>query len=482
MAVNKPYGTQEWVDLISVNEMPALTSTVRRLEALSHDKTSTLASLGQSILHDHGLTSKVLRVVNANRKQHTKVTTVSRAAVILGVEAIKNICITAKLLSSLLKNKDLSNSVYQRLLKLLAQSFHCAMLAKMMAYQYDDDTQEKIFVASLLHHIGETAFWSLGGETSAKLDAQLNKDPEKRQQLVTQALGTSFERISVGLASSWNFSDFLVKSLDDPEARTKEMQIIVMADRLSQTIIDPVNSGYRMSNLMLGVSELMNISGLKAKNKISQCSTDTVKQLRNYGASALTAFIKSDLKDAISFEEINDYDEPVDRASLQLDILREMVLLSRIKADFNQIFHLTLEGITRGIGFETAVVILFDADKRRLIPRFIVTKDHNTVKSNFTIDTSASDNLFSQAIKDKKPFCFAAEHKDKLARLLTPQIKKAVCARGFCIAPVIIGERCIGLVYGDFSERNLAVSAEEFNSFNHFVMQANMNLSIVTRL
>lgn len=127
-------GADYWTKRISDQEMPALCSTVRDLEKLAKDDVSSLSLLGRSVMHDNALTSRILRVANSAtyNKGINPVSTVSRAAVVLGFDTIRNICITAKLLTSLLENKHLSASVYQRLLKLMAQSFQAAMLARMM--------------------------------------------------------------------------------------------------------------------------------------------------------------------------------------------------------------------------------------------------------------------------------------------------------------------------------------------------------------
>ena len=56
-------GTDAWVERISIKEMPALCSTVRMLEQMAKDDTASLAHLGQSVLHDHGLTTRIATVM-----------------------------------------------------------------------------------------------------------------------------------------------------------------------------------------------------------------------------------------------------------------------------------------------------------------------------------------------------------------------------------------------------------------------------------
>jgi HD-like signal output (HDOD) protein len=168
------WGNDAWIEHISNKEMPALSSTIRLLENLANDDTMSLARLGQSVLHDYALTTSILKVANSGAYMgRNQVTTVSRAAVVLGFTTIKHICITAKLLGSLLKNKNLSEPVYIRLLKQMAQSFHAGMLTQMMMPNYDDNTKEETFIAALLHQLGESAFWSIGGNITTQLDKQL---------------------------------------------------------------------------------------------------------------------------------------------------------------------------------------------------------------------------------------------------------------------------------------------------------------------
>ncbi len=184
----KSKGVDYWTKRISDQEMPALCSTVKTLEKLAKDDVSSLGLLGKSVMHDNALTSRILRVANSATysKGVSHVTTVSRASVVLGFDTIRNICITAKLLSSLLESEGLTQGVYQRLIKLMARAFQAAMLAKMMLRDHDEELQEEVFIASLLYHIGESAFWSTGCEEAVELDGQDPLPAELLQQRLKQ--------------------------------------------------------------------------------------------------------------------------------------------------------------------------------------------------------------------------------------------------------------------------------------------------------
>ncbi len=236
----KSKGVDYWTKRISDQEMPALCSTVKTLEKLAKDDVSSLGLLGKSVMHDNALTSRILRVANSAtyNKGQSQVTTVSRATVVLGFDTIRNICITAKLLSSLLESEGLTEAVYQRLIKLMARAFQAAMLAKMMLRDHEEELQEEVFIASLLYHLGESAFWSIGSDEAISLDAAMEQcaDSKDEKMVIREMLGTSFNKLSLGIARSWGLGDVLLKSLSNPNERTPEIRSIFLANEISEIL------------------------------------------------------------------------------------------------------------------------------------------------------------------------------------------------------------------------------------------------------
>ncbi|MBV1884738.1 MAG: HDOD domain-containing protein, partial [Gammaproteobacteria bacterium] len=163
-------GAQEWVDRLSEQEMPALATTVRRLRKLACQDDASVGQLVKVILKDPALTSNVIRIANSvhYNVSNTKTNTISRAIIIVGFEAIRSICITVKVIEALL-----GDAPNERLMNLVAQSFHAAMQAKTLAKKLGAEDQEEVFIAALLYHLGEAAFWCYGGDTVQMVDAKL---------------------------------------------------------------------------------------------------------------------------------------------------------------------------------------------------------------------------------------------------------------------------------------------------------------------
>jgi HD-like signal output (HDOD) protein len=476
-------GTDAWVERISNKEMPALCSTVRMLEQMAKDDTSSLAHLGQSVLHDHGLTTRILRVANSvtYSRSGNQVTTMSRAAVLLGFNALKHICITATLVDSLLKNRDISHSVYDRLLRLMAQSFHAGMLSKMLLADHDDETREEAFIAALLHNLGESAFWSMGGPLAEELDDKLRLNPDSEDETVREMLGTSFNKLSIGLASSWNMGKLLIASLTDPDRRTPEVQAINLANRFSALMMNPHTTQAQLQQGLKELGKVMELDVVQVKQKVKRCNYDSVRLATTYGARMLTPYLDKGAN-ALLLPEQEQVAQPIESNEvLQLRMLRELTFLTLEKADINLMIHTALEGISRGIGMDRVLVLMLNREKNRLTPRFVTGLQGDLLKQRFTLDVSERNNLFAQLLSQQEPLWIASLNDPKWSPLISPSLRTAVHNKGFFIAPIIVEQQSIGLFYADRADSGRALSRDDFFSFTHFVQQTNLCLAVVMK-
>ncbi|BBB25665.1 HDOD domain-containing protein [Amphritea japonica] len=485
-----PHGTDEWVEMIGEQELPALCSTIREIEKLSKDDISSLAKLGQTVLHDHALTSSILKVANsAGYMGRNPVTTVSRASVVLGLTRIKNVCITAKLLNSLLKNRKLTPEVYERLLKLMAQSFHAGMIAKLMMKSYEEDVQEETFIAALLNRFGESAFWSMGGRITVELDKALRQKqvtrPEEAAHIVRRVLGTTFEEMSLGLASSWNMGSVLISSLEEPELRTPELRSVSLSVRLSATLANQHYSRAELDKLLAEAADLMQQDKWKVLAEVERCSEETVELLQSYGAGILTRYIGHDPIVSESRNNESEDPEPSDQA-LQLKILRELAFLPSEGADFNLIVQTAMEGVHRGIRMRRTIVFLKSRERRSLMPRFISAAGGNQIKQEFVVGLSGSPNIFSHVLNTRQPAWVDNVNAPKWRCYLDSSLRHLIAGDEFFVAPIIWGKVCVGLFYADRNDIahkavDQPLSQDDFMAFTLFSQQTNMCLSLIRK-
>ncbi|MFT5760553.1 MAG: HD-like signal output (HDOD) protein, partial [Alteromonadaceae bacterium] len=368
-----PNTTEQWIELIANKELPAITSTVKMLDKFSNDDKSSLPKLSKVILHDQALSSCLLKI--ANNAQHmgvNKVTTVSRATVVLGIQTVKNVCLTAKLVDSLLVSKSVDYRVYEKLMQLMANSFFAAMLAKMMVPNYSDETQEEVYLAALLYGIGETAFWSSGGEIADKLVCTADIGSPGFKEYCEQEIGTSFNSLSRGLAHTWSLSDLLLKTLDQPESRTDEVKIVFFADKLSTSIAQPGDNEEDFNQLLANIAKIMKISVSQLKVRITHTRKQAAQLLSSYGADILIDLIKalpkaSAFNQPVRFVSINQ----MSKDKKLLTAFMKLTTLIKSSRDINEYLQTTLIDVVNIFEFERCSFFMLSDDRTQVKSRFV---------------------------------------------------------------------------------------------------------------
>ena len=111
----------------------------------------------------------------------------------IGFENVRLISLSVTLIDSLL-----ARAPRERLLELLARSFHAAVQARNIAGYVLSRHEEEVFIAALLYNVGELAFWGCGGEQVEELAQLLTQPGIKADEAVQRVLGTSFRQLSLG--------------------------------------------------------------------------------------------------------------------------------------------------------------------------------------------------------------------------------------------------------------------------------------------
>ncbi|WP_398410662.1 HDOD domain-containing protein [Shewanella inventionis] len=479
----QPKGADYWTKRISDQEMPALCSTVRSLEKLAKDDVSSMALLGRSVMHDNALTSRILRVANSAiyNKGINQVSTVSRAAVVLGFDTIRNICITAKLLTSLLENKHLSEGVYQRLLKLMAQSFQAAMLARMMMNGRGDALREEVFIASLLYRIGESAFWSMGGEFTDSLDRKLVSVTDKTEQnfIIRSELGASFLQLTQGIARSWGLGEVLQKSLLQPDERMPEIRCVFIADKLSEALIQSDVNPKELQKYLTQAAELIDVNVEEMTKRVMHCSENTQKLAVAYGAKAIVSYLPDTtcLLESDSSPEQGVLIRQTDQG-YQLSKLRQLTQYAVVKTDFNQIMQATLEGILTGVGVDRCGVLLLSPSRKLLQPRVMMGEDAEMLKQAFVIELNDPQSVFSQCIEQKRSIWVNAPSSQDCKVQLDDALVEKLSSFGFLIAPLTVGTKVLGLFYADRHVSSRHFEQQDNDSFTHFCQLANVCFTV----
>jgi len=224
-----------WVKYIGSQTVPVFNNTIQSVIKLTSDEKSTCKQLAEIILQDASLTSKVIRVANSpyyNRHNKSQ-NDIRRIILLIGFKKIAEICLTLSILDSL-TDKRTQKIIY----KVISKSFHAAIQARSIAEIYKIRNPDKIYLAALLSNIGEISFWSLSGRAGRLISDILNNGYVSEEQAQEKILGTTFRKLSLGLATEWQFSELLKRSLSNPTSCDYEVKCIQYGYEIAEAIVN----------------------------------------------------------------------------------------------------------------------------------------------------------------------------------------------------------------------------------------------------
>lgn len=477
-----PFGTKDWVNRLARREMPALAHSIQSLNSLSVDDEACIQALVKVILEDPNLTARIIRISNSvhYNKTGVRTNTISRAISLIGLDTIRSLCITSKVIDALLRQVP-----NDRLLSVVAQSFHSAMQAKTLVSSAKSAVQEEVFIAALMYQIGEASFWCYGGDATIIVDAKLRIPGAKKDDVTEEVLGTKFKYLSFGLAKAWRLGDSLLGALQN-----KSLTPCAGAVRLGHEIsVISANEGwesFKMEELAKKVAEYKKISEEEALTQLIDCADRTVELARNWGVTEIESLIPSSagLSMQGNMEDVAEVNAAVpdlaqEDQQLQLNILRELSLMAGNKVDVNTVFNMVLEGIHRGIGMDRALLAMKTKDGKGVLGRYLMGDKSGTQsigqRFNFPIK---ENNIFGYIFKGTTPFWFGERESAATQALLSSDIKAVLGSGEFFIAPIVVRGRSIGLIYADCRWTNRALKREQYAAFNHFVQQVSLVLSM----
>ena len=454
-----------WVEKLSKVDMPILSAVVSQLNQLTGDDDSEVNQLAEVILKDPHMTSQILKVANSVQYNpiNTSINTVSRAIVLLGFRGVRSLCISLMLVDSLLNDKP-----RHRLLHTMAKAFHAAVLARAMYQKIDQKNHEEVFIATLLRHLGEMAFWAYGGQTADALEMADNDCKS-----IEKAIGMSFNALSKELGKAWRLGDTLQEVLSSGGKKSEKAQAVLLGDAFSQ--ID-LNDKDAQRELMKKIANLTGQSLADTRQLVKDSSETAAMVAIEFGAAKVCHLIPG-YKDVI-----NQSQKPQEAIiieadmGLQLKVLRDMAgAIADTDLDITTVFQMALEGMHRGIGLERVALAFFRQTKLQL--KYVLGEATDGWRSDFAFDTAQGENnLFAEIINRPQPIWLDENFLKKNDYLLDETSMTLLGGKPAFVGVLRINRRNAALFYADRGHTRASLSAEQFEAFKHFLSQCEFSV------
>ncbi|MFZ5577482.1 MAG: HDOD domain-containing protein [Pseudomonadota bacterium] len=451
---------------IAATDLPAFGATLAEMfRAVDGDDVS-VHQMTEIILRDPALTSMVLRAANAaylGLSGHARVATVSRAVVLLGINTLRSLCVSAMAVESMAT----ANSFRHRVQAALGRALHAAVQARDIgtARGLRRDAAEKQFVSAMLSSVGEMAFWCHGAQFATALDAALQSgmDGESAEKAV---LGTTLRQFSRELHRAWKLDGVLVDTQDVDQA--------LQLSRCTQKGWDTPESVRTIKDIAgyLGQAHEVTCKRLQAN---AEQATLLAAAL---GAREAAQYIQLPAADAAesaahplmaAAEAMPPADEPPafpdQDPALQLRMLAEMGQVVSSRRELPMLFEACLEGMHRAVGLDRCALCLITPNRTHLVARLTAGLDASELRSRmqwpWTPELEAM--LPPQLVR-----AFSAANPPP--RALHESTGTADCL----VATLTVDKKVIGLFYADRKPSGRQIAESIVDGFRGFVAQTEL--------
>lgn len=221
-----------------IDHLVSLPSVFVRLNQLVESPRSTVNQIADVIGQDPALTARLLRMANsAMFGMRSQVETISKAVNVIGMKRLRDLALATAAVKAFEKTTN----------PLLPQedfwlhSIRCGLAAKFLAEQAKIPQSESLFIAGLLHDIGDLImFHRVPAESRRAIEQSLEESrPVSLQEIEQKVLGFDHAMVGMELAQHWNLPALFTETIrwhHEPEKATqfqKQVAVVHIANTLA---------------------------------------------------------------------------------------------------------------------------------------------------------------------------------------------------------------------------------------------------------
>ncbi len=190
--------------IMDTKSLPTLPGVINKLNALSNDSKSSVKEMARIVSADQVLSARILRLANSPSYGFYKVSTISNAMILLGVNVVKSLALSSSIFEIMEKNS----------VGLWEHSLGAATAAGIIARKLGLPEAEEIATAGLLHDIGKVIIGLKCSEQMVEIRHRIRQDNLYSSEAERQVLDTDHSEVGGWLSKSW----YLPEKLSEPIA------------------------------------------------------------------------------------------------------------------------------------------------------------------------------------------------------------------------------------------------------------------------
>jgi serine/threonine protein kinase len=499
------------------SDFPALSEAVTAINRIAASDKESVNQLSNTILKDFALTNKLLRLVNAAFYGHIgggSISTISRAVVILGFDAVRSIAVTLMLFDNL-QNKGHAQQLKEEFIKVL----YAGMLARGMAGKAQVKDAEEAFICSMFHNLGRMLSMFYFLEETEEIKKLIQTKGFSDVKASTQVLGLSFEDLGIGIAKSWGFPDQIVLSmrkLPDEKVKksannTDKLRVLAgFSNELCEVIVGTPEAD--RAKALAKLTARFGDSLALTEKQLSALMEKSMQDIAQF-ASAVNVNLKqsqfaqqaskwagvseappappplaeistaadgddADIQTALAATVLHEHAPVLDLAlsadgSKPVPTTEEIqtILTSGLKdisnsliddnISVNDILRMILEAMYSGMGFSHVVFCIKDSRQNAMCGKFGFGEGVQALLKAFHFSMVEQPDVFHVALKNNADILITDIDDAKIATRIPHWYRQHVSARTFVIFPITVKGKSIGLIYADRAQPGEIVIPEK---------------------
>ena len=460
------------------SDFPVFSQTINILNKASASDTESLGSVSNAILKDYSLTNKVLRLVNSAlyNRGGGKISTISRAVVMLGINPVRSIA-AALMLFEHMQNKLQSH----QLIEDAVESLFSALVANQLANGLKLPNHEEAFLCALLQQLGKRLVRFYLHDESQTIDKLVSQDDVSEANAALQVLGTSYHQLGISVAREWGFPDQIIDSMKPlPASEIPKMDSNSNALRAISQFSNSLGASLRLPEnkqnatikaLTSQYAKALQVDDKSVESVIGDCQVELKEFSRliqfNLKESSFlgNAFSEPDQGEPgnaeknlngefdaaesmeILEEDIDAINQNADKALT--DGIQDITNTLTGEYSINQIMQMILETIFRALNGSRVLLCLRDKSSQTMTARFGYGENIEEVIKKFSIPLAYQADVFHIAFKKDQDIRIENTQDEKIKRRIPEWYHRDIGARSFTIFPISINKAPIALIYID---------------------------------
>lgn len=467
------------------SNFPALSQSISTINRIAASDDESIQALSSALLKDFSLTNKLLRMVNspAYTQFGGKISTISRAVMILGFEAVRNLAITLILFEHM-QNKAQAGELKEEVVMTLFSGLMAQNIVKMTRAS----NAEEGFICGAFHRLGRILAMYYLYDESVEIGNRVQQGAAE-EDAACAVLGISYEDLGIGVARVWHLPDLIVSSMarirgsivkKDPDGKSQMLVATNLADELCRMAattaprdrerkLEELRKRYAGSVQLnvkeyaalvdQSVGEFMKESALlvtdSRKSRVDKAIRDWSKTSdETEKAQTVADTIRDPLEDVFSetaaLAAAEDSPETERSAESTLTAGIQDITNTLVEDyNLNDILRIILETMYRGMGFNHVLLCTRDLGTNSMRARFGFGADTDKLLKTFAFPLKASPDVFQLVIEKNVDLFIADTNADNIRARIPEWHRHNVRAETFMLLPITIEGKGIGLFYAD---------------------------------